>query len=88
MYIVRVIITISNFSNSYLAPAEEWPFADAIKKAKAMGAKVEQKSVKGMTKCKKYNVFSTPAWMYKPATYAEIYTGIGKLIGTMKKHMN
>lgn len=53
-----------------------------------MGAKIEEKSVKGMTKCKKYNVFSTPAWMYKPATYAEIYTGIGKLIGTMKKHMN
>ncbi|XP_026302115.1 ES1 protein homolog, mitochondrial [Apis mellifera] len=70
------------------SPAEEWPFADAIKKAKDMGAKIEQKSVKGMTKCKKYNVFSTPAWMYKPATFAEIYTGIGKLIGTMKKHMN
>ncbi|XP_076751955.1 glutamine amidotransferase-like class 1 domain-containing protein 3, mitochondrial [Xylocopa sonorina] len=70
------------------SPCEEWPHADAIGKAKDMGAKVELKSVKGVTKCKKYNIVSTPAWMYKPASYAQIHTAIGKLITMLKKSMN
>lgn len=72
----------------YLGPPEDWPHADAIKKAKDMGAKVELKNVKGITKCKKYNVYSTPAWMYKRASFAEIHTSIGKLITAVKKAMN
>lgn len=70
------------------SPREQWPHAEAIARVKEMGAKVEMKDVKGVTRCKKYNVFSTPAWMYKCATYAEIHNGIGKLIGMMKKCIN
>lgn len=68
-----------------IAPKEEWPHAEAIKKVKQMGAKIELKGVKGVTKCKKYNVLSTPAWMYGPATYADIHNGIGKLITALRK---
>ncbi|XP_014611864.1 PREDICTED: ES1 protein homolog, mitochondrial-like [Polistes canadensis] len=64
---------------------DDWPYAEAISIAKQMGAKVEMKDVKGVTRCKKYNVFSTPAWMYKRGTYAEINAGIGKLITMLKK---
>ncbi|XP_017877692.2 glutamine amidotransferase-like class 1 domain-containing protein 3A, mitochondrial [Ceratina calcarata] len=70
------------------SPKEDWPHAEAIKKVKQMGAKVELKGVKGVTKCKKYNVFSTPAWLYKPATYADVHNGIGKLITALRKSMN
>ncbi|XP_060822319.1 ES1 protein homolog, mitochondrial-like [Bombus pascuorum] len=70
------------------SPAQDWPYADAIKKAKDMGAKIEMKNVKGVTRCKKYNVVSTPAWMYKPASYLDIHNGIGKLITALKKCMN
>ncbi|CAD1479004.1 unnamed protein product [Heterotrigona itama] len=70
------------------APAKDWPYADAIKKAKTMGARIEMRNVKGVTKCKKYNVLSTPAWMYKSACYAEIHNGIGKLIAMLKKSIN
>lgn len=71
-----------------LAPAKDWPYADAIKKAKDMGARIEMKNVKGVTRCKKYNVVSTPAWMYKPASYLDVHNGIGKLITTLKKCIN
>ncbi|XP_043668262.1 glutamine amidotransferase-like class 1 domain-containing protein 3A, mitochondrial [Vespula pensylvanica] len=64
---------------------DEWPYAEAIQIIRQMGAKVDMKDVKGVTKCKKYNVFSTPAWMYKPATYCDIHTAIGKLITMLKK---
>ncbi|XP_033322975.2 glutamine amidotransferase-like class 1 domain-containing protein 3, mitochondrial [Megalopta genalis] len=67
------------------SPPEEWPYADAIEKAKSMGAKVELKDVRGVSRDKKNNVYSTPAWMYKCATYGDIHCGIGKLIGMMKK---
>lgn len=50
-----------------------------------MGAKVEMKDVKGVTIDKKFGVYSTPAWLYEPATYSEIYDGIGKLIAAVKK---
>ncbi|XP_076667949.1 glutamine amidotransferase-like class 1 domain-containing protein 3, mitochondrial [Andrena cerasifolii] len=70
------------------SPKEDWPHGDVIKKVKEMGAKVEMKGVKGITRCKKSNVLSTPAWMYKPATYAEIHNSIGKLIAMLKKSMN
>ncbi|XP_017761120.1 PREDICTED: ES1 protein homolog, mitochondrial-like, partial [Eufriesea mexicana] len=70
------------------APATDWPHAEAIKKAKDMGAKVELKNVKGVTKCKKYNVLSTPAWMYKAGSYSDIHIGIGKLITALKKSIN
>ncbi|XP_076279114.1 putative glutamine amidotransferase-like class 1 domain-containing protein 3B, mitochondrial [Lasioglossum baleicum] len=67
------------------SPPEEWPYADAIEKAVSMGAKVEMKDVRGVTRDKKNNVFSTPAWMYKCGTYDDIHAGIGKLIAMMKK---
>ncbi|KAG7190467.1 hypothetical protein KM043_006570 [Ampulex compressa] len=70
------------------SPKEQWPYADAICRVRDMGAKVEMKDVKGVTRCKKYNVFSTPAWLYQCATYAEIHNSIGKLITMMKKCMN
>lgn len=50
-----------------------------------MGAKVEMKDVKGVTLCKQFNVVSTPAWLYEPATYSDIHEGIGKLVTTLKK---
>lgn len=52
-----------------------------------MGAKIEMKDVKGVTCDKNFCVFSTPAWLYEPATYAEIYDGIGKLVTIVKKHI-
>ncbi|KAL0130001.1 hypothetical protein PUN28_001940 [Cardiocondyla obscurior] len=70
------------------SPKQDWPYADAIKKVKAMGAKVEMKNVKEVTFDKEYGVLSTPAWLYEPATYAEIYDGIGKLVTTLKKCIN
>ncbi|XP_031841157.2 ES1 protein homolog, mitochondrial [Nomia melanderi] len=70
------------------SPPEEWPHANAIEQAKNMGAKVEMKDVKGVTRDKKHNVFSTPAWMYKCATYADIHSGIGNLIAMMKKRID
>ncbi|XP_043258068.1 glutamine amidotransferase-like class 1 domain-containing protein 3A, mitochondrial [Colletes gigas] len=70
------------------SPKEDWPYADAIEKAENMGAKIELKGVKDVTRCKKYNVFSTPAWMYKNASYAEIHAGIGKLITMLGKCIN
>ncbi|CAL1673966.1 unnamed protein product [Lasius platythorax] len=70
------------------SPKEDWPYADAIKKIKDMGAKVEMKDVKGVTRCKKYNVVSTPAWLYEPATYSDIHEGIGKLVTMLKKCIN
>ncbi|CAK9806801.1 ES1 protein homolog, mitochondrial [Anthophora quadrimaculata] len=70
------------------SPAEDWPYADAIGKVRSMGAKVELKNVKGVTRCKKYNVFSTPAWMYKSGTFADVHNGIGKLITMLKKCIN
>ncbi|KAF3427987.1 hypothetical protein E2986_09934 [Frieseomelitta varia] len=70
------------------APAKDWPYADAIKKARNMGAKIEMRNVKGVTKCKKYNVLSTPAWMYNSASFAEVHNGIGKLIAMLKKSIN
>ncbi|KAM0730536.1 Glutamine amidotransferase-like class 1 domain-containing protein 3, mitochondrial [Formica fusca] len=70
------------------SPKECWPYADAIKKVKEMGAKVEMKDVKGVTRCKKYNVVSTPAWLYEPATYSDIHEGIGKLVTMLKKCIN
>ncbi|XP_029044471.1 glutamine amidotransferase-like class 1 domain-containing protein 3, mitochondrial [Osmia bicornis bicornis] len=66
-------------------PASDWPYADAIKKARDMGAKVELKCVKGVTRCKTYNVLSTPAWMNHTASYADVHAGIGKLITMLKK---
>lgn len=68
-------------------PPEKWPFGAAIQKAKKMGAKVEKKNVNGVTFCKKYNVYSTPACMYGPATPCEIFSGIGKMISKMIKSM-
>lgn len=68
-------------------PKEDWPYSDAIQIVKQMGAKVEMRDVKGVTRCKKYNVFSTPAWMYKKASYCDIHQGIGKLITMLKKCM-
>ncbi|KAL2726904.1 hypothetical protein V1478_007182 [Vespula squamosa] len=68
-----------------LGSQDEWPYGEAIQIVRQMGAKVEMKDVKGVTRCKKYNVFSTPAWMYKPATYCDIHSGIGKLITMLKK---
>lgn len=50
-----------------------------------MGARLEMKDVRGVTRCKRYNVFSTPAWLYTCATYAEIHEGIGKMISMLKK---
>ncbi|XP_012222247.1 glutamine amidotransferase-like class 1 domain-containing protein 3, mitochondrial isoform X2 [Linepithema humile] len=67
------------------SPKDDWPHADVIKKVKDMGAKIEMKDVKGVTCCKKYNVFSTPAWLYEPATYLDIHEGIGKLVACLKK---
>lgn len=52
-----------------------------------MGGRIEMKGVKGVTRCKKYNVFSTPAWMYEPATHSDVHEGIGKLITMLKKYM-
>lgn len=68
-----------------IAPKEDWPYGDAIKKVEEMGACIELKGVKDVTHCKKYSVFSTPAWMYKPASYADIHAGIGKLISMLEK---
>ncbi|XP_053994676.1 glutamine amidotransferase-like class 1 domain-containing protein 3, mitochondrial [Hylaeus volcanicus] len=70
------------------SPKEDWPHGDAINKVKDMGAKVELKGVKDVTRCKKYNVFSTPGWMYKHASYAEIHSGIGKLVNMLAKCVN
>ncbi|EFN79197.1 ES1 protein-like protein, mitochondrial, partial [Harpegnathos saltator] len=67
------------------SPKEEWPHAEAIKKVRDMGARLEMKDVRGVTRCKRYNVFSTPAWLYTCATYSEIHEGIGKMIGMLKK---
>ncbi|XP_024944441.1 ES1 protein homolog, mitochondrial-like [Cephus cinctus] len=67
-------------------PKEMWPYAAAIPKVKKMGAKIEMKDVRQFTRCKKYNVFSTPAWMYK-GTYSDIHEGIGKMVTAMKKSM-
>ncbi|XP_015127047.1 glutamine amidotransferase-like class 1 domain-containing protein 3A, mitochondrial [Diachasma alloeum] len=64
---------------------EDWPYAEAIRRVKDMGAKVEEQDVKGVTYCEKYNVYSTPAWMYSRATYHEIHQGIGNMIAEMKK---
>lgn len=50
-----------------------------------MGAKIEMKDVKGVTLDKNYKVLSTPAWLYEPATYSEIYDGIGNLITMLRK---
>ncbi|XP_026831389.1 glutamine amidotransferase-like class 1 domain-containing protein 3A, mitochondrial [Ooceraea biroi] len=69
------------------SPKEDWPYADAIKKVKSMGGRVEMKGVKEVTRCKRYNVFSTPAWLYEPATHSDVHEGIGKLIAMLKKHM-
>ncbi|XP_011645689.1 ES1 protein homolog, mitochondrial-like [Pogonomyrmex barbatus] len=69
------------------SPKKDWPYADAIKKVKDMGAKIEMQDVKGVTFDKKYGVFSTPAWLYEAATYSEIHEGIGQLITMLKKCM-
>ncbi|XP_011687674.1 PREDICTED: ES1 protein homolog, mitochondrial-like [Wasmannia auropunctata] len=69
------------------SPKKDWPYADAIKKVKAMGAKIEMKDVKGVTIDKNFGVLSTPAWLYEPATYSEVYDGIGKLVTMLKKCM-
>lgn len=50
-----------------------------------MGAKVEIKDVTGVSYCKRYNVFSNPAWLYARATYAEVHEGIGTMISKMKR---
>ncbi|EFN69355.1 ES1 protein-like protein, mitochondrial, partial [Camponotus floridanus] len=70
------------------SPKEDWPYADAINKVKEMGAEVEMKDVKGVTRCKQFNVVSTPAWLYEPATYSDIHEGIGKFVTTLKKCIN
>ncbi|XP_011069067.1 PREDICTED: ES1 protein homolog, mitochondrial-like [Acromyrmex echinatior] len=70
------------------SPKNDWPYADAIKKVKDMGAKVEMKDVKGVTLDKNFGVLSTPAWLYEPATYADVYDGIGKLVTMLKKCIN
>lgn len=70
------------------APKEEWPYSDVIKKVKDMGAKVEMKGVKEVTRDKKYNVYSTPAWLYASATYPDIHEGVGKLIASLKKNIS
>nr|XP_012146602.1 PREDICTED: ES1 protein homolog, mitochondrial-like [Megachile rotundata] len=67
------------------SPCSEWPYADAIKKVREMGAKVELKGGKGITRCKEYNILSTPAWMRQTATFAEVHYSIGKLITMLKK---
>ncbi|XP_011310863.1 ES1 protein homolog, mitochondrial [Fopius arisanus] len=64
---------------------DDWPYAEAIRRVKDMGAKVEEQDVKGVTYCEQYNVYSTPAWMYGKATYDEIHQGIGNMIAEMKK---
>ncbi|OXU31802.1 hypothetical protein TSAR_005815 [Trichomalopsis sarcophagae] len=66
-------------------PKEQWVYSDAIEKVKQMGAKVELKDVKGVTHCKQYNAYSTPAWMDTQASYADIHEGIGKMIAQMRK---
>jgi len=76
---------VIKYIKNYLAPKKDWPYADAIKKVKAMGAKIEMKDVKGVTFDKNYGVLSTPAWLYEPATYSEVYDGIGKLVTMLKK---
>lgn len=82
------ILHVVTFKNYFSAPKKDWPYADAIAKVKAMGAKIEMKDVKGVTVDKNYGVLSTPAWLYEPATYSEIYDGIGKLVTMLKKCMN
>lgn len=52
-----------------------------------MGAKIELKDVKGVTRCKKYNVYSTPAWLYQCANYGDVHEGIGNLINMLKKSL-
>ncbi|KAG5324305.1 GAL3A protein, partial [Pseudoatta argentina] len=89
--LVRFIINILCFvifMNYFLAPKNDWPYADAIKKVKDMGAKIEMKDVKGVTLDKNFGVLSTPAWLYEPATYADVYDGIGKLVTMLKKCIN
>jgi enhancing lycopene biosynthesis protein 2 len=70
------------------APKNDWPYSDVIKKVRNMGSKIEMKNVKGVTRCKKYNVFSTPAWLYKHATYSDVHQGIGKLVTMLKRQMS
>ncbi|XP_012055215.1 PREDICTED: ES1 protein homolog, mitochondrial-like [Atta cephalotes] len=70
------------------SPKNDWPHADAIKKVKDMGAKIEMKDVKGVTFDKNFGVLSTPAWLYEPATFSDIYDGIGKLIIMLKRCIN
>ncbi|XP_036151269.1 glutamine amidotransferase-like class 1 domain-containing protein 3A, mitochondrial isoform X2 [Monomorium pharaonis] len=67
------------------SPKNDWPYAEAIKQVKAMGAKIEMKDVKGVTLDKNYGVLSTPAWLYEPATYSDVYDGIGKLVTMLNK---
>ncbi|KYM88847.1 hypothetical protein ALC53_02612 [Atta colombica] len=61
------------------SPKNDWPHADAIKKVKDMGAKIEMKDVKGVTFDKNFGVLSTPAWLYEPATFSDIYDGIDNM---------
>lgn len=68
-------------------PEEDWPYSKAIQQVKDMGAKVEEQDVKGVSHCKQYNVYSTPAWMYHRATYAEVHEGIGNMIAQMKSNI-
>lgn len=65
-------------------PKEQWVYSDAIEKVRQMGAKVELKDVKGVTHCKQYNTYSTPAWLDTQASYADIHEGIGKMISQMR----
>ncbi|XP_058808647.1 glutamine amidotransferase-like class 1 domain-containing protein 3, mitochondrial [Phymastichus coffea] len=61
-------------------PRDKWAYAEAIEKVRQMGANVELKDVKGVTHCKQFNVYSTPAWMDTQASYADIHEGIGSMI--------
>ncbi|XP_043269443.1 ES1 protein homolog, mitochondrial-like [Venturia canescens] len=68
-------------------PEEDWPYAEAIKQVKKMGAKIEFKDVTGVSYCKTYNVFSNPAWLYACATFGEVHKGIGNMISKMRKNI-
>lgn len=69
----------------FSGPKDQWAYAEAIEQVKQMGGEVELKDVKGVTHCKQYNCYSTPAWMDTRASYADVHEGIGNMIKMMSQ---
>ncbi|KAJ8688078.1 hypothetical protein QAD02_023873 [Eretmocerus hayati] len=85
--IIAKVLPGAKVTLGHECPEDRWPYAAAIQKVREMGACVELRTVKQVTHCKRFNLYSNPAWLDSKASYADVHEGIGKMIKMMKKSM-